>query len=268
MSDMKRRMACTKDTVNFVDTEASVRVSENGKMNLTEHNASKCPAVVGDFPYVPTLISLPACLPTSYQSAKTKLIPTFKINSPIKTCWYIVKIPFNCQDTFQWPSTDKKKSSSSVQAVQMLLMRRTPVSQTLLIEARSITGIETHTASVGVWETFSSVAPHQLNPSSEGCRFKVSFEFLASPANAINTHSTSKKTILRLPNEVPLHVSKLTRFIPTAICLALTCKRLCLVYLETLRHRSARVENRLWNSTNGFWKYKLIENLIREWIHK
>jgi hypothetical protein len=147
-------------------------------------------------------------------------------------------------------------------------MRRTPVSQTLLIEARSITGIETHTASVGLWETFSSVAPHQLNPSSEGCRFKVSFEFIASPANAINTHSTSKKTILRLPNEVPLHVSKLTRFIPTAICLALTCKRLCLVYLETLRHRSARVESRLWNSTNGFWKYKLIENLIREWIHK
>jgi hypothetical protein len=41
MSGMKRRMVCTKDKVNFVDAEASVRVSENGKRNLTEHNASK-----------------------------------------------------------------------------------------------------------------------------------------------------------------------------------------------------------------------------------
>jgi hypothetical protein len=63
-----------------------------------------------------------------------------------------------CQDTFQRSSIDMEKSSSSVHAVRLLLKRRTLVGQTLLTEARSITGIETHTASVGVWETFSSVA--------------------------------------------------------------------------------------------------------------
>lgn len=53
---------------------------------------------------------------------------------------------------------------------------------------------------------------------------------------------------------------------PTAICLALTCKRICSLYLDTLKDRSAKIENRLWNSTNGFWKYKLIDNLIRGWV--
>lgn len=53
---------------------------------------------------------------------------------------------------------------------------------------------------------------------------------------------------------------------PTAICLALTCKRLCSLYLDTLKDRSKKIENRLWNSTNGFWKYKLVDNLIRGWI--
>ncbi|KAF7514065.1 hypothetical protein GJ744_004390 [Endocarpon pusillum] len=107
---------------------------------------------------------------------------------------------------------------------------------------------------------------HRLNPSTTDCRLKVNFEFAASPANALDSHSTSKTTILRLPDELLLRIFKLTRFVPTAICLALTCKRLCSLYLDTLKHRSEKIENRLWNSTNGFWKYKLIDNLIRGWI--
>jgi hypothetical protein len=152
MSDMKKRTACTKDTVNFVDTEASVRVSENGKTNLTEHNASKCSAVVGSFSlcsYFDFTSRLPA-----------NLIPVRenRINAYIQAQLAHNNVLVYFQDTFQWSSTDKKKSSSPVQAAGLLLMGRTSVSQSLLIEARSTTGIETHTASVGVWETFSSVA--------------------------------------------------------------------------------------------------------------
>lgn len=109
---------------------------------------------------------------------------------------------------------------------------------------------------------------HRLNPSIKDCRLRFSFEWTASSENAIKNHSSNRRTILRLPDEVLLSLFRLSRFIPTTICLALTCKRLCSLYLETLNHRSAKEENRLWNSTNGFWKYQLIENLSHGWISK
>ena len=109
---------------------------------------------------------------------------------------------------------------------------------------------------------------HRLNPSIKDCRLRVTSDWTASPANAFELHSKSKRTILRLPDELLLRIYGLTRFIPTAICLALTCKRLCSLYLDILRSRSAEFENHLWNSTNGFWKYTLISNLIRGWVPK
>lgn len=39
------------------------------------------------------------------------------------------------------------------------------------------------------------------------------------------------------------------------------------MYPETLTNRSAEIESRLWNSTNGFWKYTLMKTLIRGCKH-
>jgi hypothetical protein len=89
MSDMKRRMACTKDAVNFVDTEASVRVSENGKTNLTEHNCSRRLSLCSYFDFT-------SCLPAN-------LIPVRenKVNTYIQDQLTHKNVLVYCQDTFQ-----------------------------------------------------------------------------------------------------------------------------------------------------------------------
>src|SRR5436305_14451292 len=75
----------------------------------------------------------------------------------------------------------------------------------------------------------------------------------------------SANSILRLSDELILNIFKQCRDLPTSICLALSCKRLCSIYQSAVDEAKCRDITQLWAHAKHS-KRRLLEQLAVGWI--
>jgi hypothetical protein len=77
--------------------------------------------------------------------------------------------------------------------------------------------------------------------------------------------NTSANSILRLSDELILNVFKQCRDLPTSICLALSCKRLCSIYQSAVDEAKPKDITQLWAHAEHS-KRRLLAQLADGWI--